>query len=115
MIYKINVNGNQSVLNMPAKESDKIEFITKEVGLPAKSFELFGYEMYYNEEEEIEEETLNTVASRLAGIAMYGNVVIVGKDMSPLIDNDIVLVRQEIEARKHHKINFPPPDHENYY
>lgn len=71
--------------------------------------------MYYNDQEEIEEETLNTVASQLAGIAMYGNVVIVGKGMSPLIDNDIVLVRQEIEARKHHKINFPPPDHENYY
>lgn len=115
MIYKISVDGQKSILNMPAEEADRIELIKKEVGGPAESFELFGYEMYYNDQEEIEEETLNTVASQLAGIAMYGDVVIVGKDMSPLIDNDIVLVRQEIEARKHHKINFPPPDHENYY
>ena len=115
MIYKISVDGQKSILNMPAEEADTIELIKKEVGGRLDCAACLNYEMYFDYDKEIEEWTLNTVASQLAEIAVYGNIVIVGKDMSPLIDNDIALINQEIEARKHHNIIFPPLDHEIDY
>lgn len=115
MIYKIKANGQKSTLNLPEKESDKIKLISKEVGDPAECFDCLGYAMYYNQEAENEDLPLNTIASQLAEIAMYGDVVIVGDDMSPLAADDIVFIAQNIEARKHHDIIYPPLDHETYY
>ena len=118
MIYKISVDGQKSILNMPAEEADTIELIKKEVGGRLDCAACLNYEMYFDYDKEIEEWTLNTVASQLAEFDVYGDVVlvdIVNYDIAPLTTDDIALINQEIEARKHHKINFTPPDHEIDY
>ena len=118
MIYKISVNGEKSILEMPAEEADTIELIKKEVGGRLDNAACLKYEMYFDRDKEMEEWTLNTVASQLAEFDVYGDVVfvdIVNYDIAPLTTDDIAFIDREIEARKHHKINFTPPDHETYY
>lgn len=116
MIYRIKTSGRKTTLNMPSSEKAALKLIRKMIGQPVGCFNCFGFAVYYNEEADVSgEHKLNETASKLAEVPISGSVVIVGNRFSPLTTDDIAFIEREIEARKHHKINFPPPDHETYY
>ena len=117
MIYRIKTSGRKASFNMPSNEKAILKLIRKMIGHPIGCFNcLGGFAMYHNEEADVDgAHKLNETASKLAEVPISGSVVIVGNRFSPLTTDDIAFIEREIEARKHHKINFPPPDHETYY
>ena len=116
MIYRIKTSGRKASFNMPSNEKAILKLIRKMIGHPIGCFNCLGFAMYHNEEADVDgAHKLNETASKLAEMAIFGNVVIVGDHFAPLTNADIALIEQKIEETKNNKIYFPPPDHETYY